>query len=188
MDGDVHHPLRRSPIVGRRRHRPDRGEKQRCKRFPDVERPVKWPLGFWGGWSICWFGRWARPGTCEEGRGVDRRTATLMYAGRNRKPSVRRTVPLTKRDSGEPGRHWKHGDLPCSGGAPALLAHSITSIYKEAIEITPSSRPTRTRRAPGRSPWPRPTPGNRRRIAIDPDTVDALARQRDRCEARAHSR
>ena len=59
---------------------------------------------------------------------MDRKTATLMYAGRNRNPSMRRTVPLTKRASGEPGRHWKDGDLPCSGGASVLLAHSITSV------------------------------------------------------------
>ncbi len=46
---------------------------------------------------------------------------------------------------------------PSDSEVLALLAHSITPIDKEAIEITPSSRPTRTRPAPGQSPWPRRT-------------------------------
>jgi hypothetical protein len=99
--------------------------------------------------------RWRpRPRWGEERRGVDRRTATLMYAGRNRKSSMRRTVPLTKGASGEPGWHRKHGGLPCSGGAPTLL-DQLDRLRSGSDRVMRPSRPTGTLRARGRSRWPR---------------------------------
>jgi hypothetical protein len=52
---------------------------------------------------------------------VDRRTATLMYAGRNRRSATRRKVPLTKRAPAWPAQST-HGDRSCSDGAPARRA------------------------------------------------------------------
>jgi hypothetical protein len=104
-------------------------------------------LGSRSWWGAClWLG--------EERQGVDRRTATLMYAGRDRKSSMRRTVPLTNYASGDPGRHWKHGGLPCSGGAPTLLAQ-LDHLRGGSDRVMPPSRPTGTPRARGRSRWPR---------------------------------
>jgi hypothetical protein len=52
---------------------------------------------------------------------VDRRTATLMYAGRDRRSATRRKVPLTKCAPATPAQST-HGDRSCSGGAPARRA------------------------------------------------------------------
>ena len=57
-----------------------------------------------------------------------RRTATLMFAGWDRKMTMRRTVPLTEIASGPggPGSHSPNGDLLCRGGGPVHggdLAH-----------------------------------------------------------------
>jgi len=52
---------------------------------------------------------------------VVRRTATLTYAGRNRRSATRRKVPLTKHAPAWPA-HSTHGDRSCSGGAPARRA------------------------------------------------------------------
>ena len=58
-----------------------------------------------------------------------RRTATLMFAGWDRKMTMRRTVPLTEIASGHqcPGSHSRNGDLLCRGGFPVHgggLAHN----------------------------------------------------------------
>jgi hypothetical protein len=72
----------------------------------EVEEPV--PGRGWAGSVV---------GTPRRGM-VDRRTATLMYAGRDRRSATRRKVPLTKRAPAWPA-HSAHGDRSCSGGAPA---------------------------------------------------------------------
>src|SRR6266516_981979 len=71
-------------------------------------------------------GTWGRPGsqigTPRRGM-VDRRTATLMYADRNRRPAMRRKVPLTKRaPAPRQPSHSTGGDRSCSGGAPTRRA------------------------------------------------------------------
>src|SRR5512132_4008270 len=54
---------------------------------------------------------------------VGRRTATLMYADRNRRPAMRRKVPLTKRaPAPRQPSHSTDGDRSCSGGAPTRRA------------------------------------------------------------------
>ena len=68
--------------------------------------------------------RWWRPGSLvgTPRRGmVGRRTATLMYAGRNRRSATRRKVPLTKRAPAEPS-HSTGGDRSCCDGAPVRRA------------------------------------------------------------------
>ena len=51
-------------------------------------------------------------------RRVDRLTATLMYADRNRMSAIRRKVPLTSFATALP-RHSAAGDRSCNGGSPA---------------------------------------------------------------------
>jgi hypothetical protein len=51
-------------------------------------------------------------------RSVDRLTATLMYADRNRMSAIRRKVPLTRFATALP-RHSAAGDRACNGGSPA---------------------------------------------------------------------
>jgi hypothetical protein len=75
-----------------------------------------WFIGGWRsrpGWG--WAGLVV--GTPRRGM-VDRRTATLMYAGRNRRSAPRRKVPLTKRAPAWPAQST-HGDRSCRDGAPA---------------------------------------------------------------------
>ena len=67
---------------------------------------------------------------------MDRKTATLMYAGRNRKSSMRRTVPLTKRASGGPVGIGKTGIFP----APAVPRRSSLT------RSPPSRKRSRSRR------------------------------------------
>jgi hypothetical protein len=69
---------------------------------------------------------WRRPGSqigTPRRSMVDRRTATLMYADRNRRPAMRRKVPLTKRAPAprQPSQSTG-GDRSCSGGAPTRRA------------------------------------------------------------------
>jgi len=67
-------------------------------------------------------------------RSVDRLTATLMYADRNRMSVIRRKLPLTSFAAAMP-RHSAPGDRSCNGGSPA---------HRPALGY-PASRP--------RCPW-----------------------------------
>src|SRR6266508_4110278 len=67
---------------------------------------------------------WGWPGSVigtPRGGMVGRRTATLMYAGQNRRSAPRRKVPLTKVAPAWPSQR-AHGDRSCSDGAPAWCA------------------------------------------------------------------
>jgi hypothetical protein len=85
------------------------------------------------GEAPCWWrwfgsprglGRWAGSQIGTPRRGVvDRRTATLLYAGWDRRPAMRRKVPLTRRaPAPRQPSHRTGGDRSCSGGAPARRA------------------------------------------------------------------
>ena len=68
---------------------------------------------------------------------VGRRTATLMYAGSDRRSAMRRMVPLTSFASALAGWHRAHGDLPCCGGVPAHgggLAHRPAGEMRSVAE------------------------------------------------------
>jgi hypothetical protein len=61
-------------------------------------------------------------------RSVDRLTATLMFADRNRMSAFRRKVPLTSFATALP-RHSAAGDRACNGGSPAhrpALGHLVS--------------------------------------------------------------
>ena len=69
--------------------------------------------------------------------GVGRRTATLMYAGSDRRSAMRRMAPLTRIASAYAGWHRSHGDLPCCGGVPAHgggLAHLPAGEFASWVE------------------------------------------------------
>jgi hypothetical protein len=68
---------------------------------------------------------------------VGRRTATLMYAGSDRRSAMRRMVPLTRRASALAGWHRADGDLPCCGGVPTHgggLAHRPAGEMRSVAE------------------------------------------------------
>ena len=100
---------------------------------------------------------------------VDRRTATMMYAYRNRSKAIRRWLPLNRgaRDivtRSDGGRNAGE-DRICCGGAPARrggLAQTRRRSRAErredhGVRPRPPSRPRGTRRAPGRWRQPRPS-------------------------------
>ena len=58
---------------------------------------------------------------------VDRRTATLMYAGRNRRSAPRRKVPLTKRAPAWPA-HSTGGDRSCRDGGRLVARGMVTRV------------------------------------------------------------
>ena len=55
---------------------------------------------------------------------VDRTSATLMSAGRNRNVCIRRMLPQTEDAAGVTGEHRLDGDLACDGG---WLAHPVNA-------------------------------------------------------------
>src|SRR6266487_1754645 len=128
---------------------------------------------------------------------VDWRTATLMYAGRDRRSATRRKVPLTKRAPAWPS-HSTGGDRSCSGGAPARRAPASHPGAEQGDRWSghvrpPASPPTGTRRAPERSPSPprwwspcaRPAAGSGHTSAAAPPTP--AQRPRDPAPAGAHA-
>jgi hypothetical protein len=79
--------------------------------------------------------RWGWPGSVigTPRRGmVDRRTATLMYAGRDRRSAPRRKVPLTKRAPAWPAQST-HGDRSCSDGTWRGVRLAVTGAPISAV-------------------------------------------------------
>ena len=119
-----------------------------------------------------WVWRWwsSEPSTTRRSA-VDRRTATMMYASRNRSKAIRRLLPqnrgardiATKCDGGRNAGE----DRICCGGAPARrggLAQTRRRSRAErredhGVRPRPPSRPRGTQRARGR--WRRPRPSAR---------------------------
>jgi hypothetical protein len=112
----------------------------------------------WPGRGLALYWGWAgSEGSTMRRRTVVRLAATLMFAGRCTRMSViRRKLPLTSFASAEP-RHSAAGDQTCNGGTPAHRG-TLGPPGQPAGGPTDrthgirrrSSRPTRTRRAPGR--------------------------------------
>ena len=100
---------------------------------------------------------------------VDRRTATMMYASRNRNKAIRRQLPLNlgardvviRTDAGPNTGE----DRICWGGAPARREgldqtrrrSRVGRGEDHLVSPGPPSRPRGTRRAPGRWRQPRPS-------------------------------
>jgi len=74
----------------------------------------------WSGRAIGWWPGHSRDGATRRD-GVDRLTATLIFAGWDRTSAIRRKVPLTRFASARPW-HRAPGDRSCSGGVPARRA------------------------------------------------------------------
>jgi hypothetical protein len=113
--------------------------------------------------------RWSSEPSTTRRSAVDRRTATLMYASRNRSKAIRRWLPQNRsaRDivtSSDGGRNAGE-DRICCGGAPARrggLAQTRRRSRPErlgdhGVRPRPPSRPKGSRRARGRWRQPRPS-------------------------------
>ena len=121
--------------------------------------------------SPCGWRWWSSEPSTTRRSAVDRRTATMMYASRNRRRAIRRWLPLNRgvRDAlakKDAGRNAGE-DRICCGGAPARrggLAQTRRRSRAErredhGVRPRPPSRPRGTRRARGR--WRRPRPSAR---------------------------
>ena len=114
--------------------------------------------------SPCGWRWWSSEPSTTRRSAVDRRTATMMYASRNRSRAIRRWLPLNRgaRDilTKSDGGHNAGEDRICCGGAPARRGGFAQTRRRSRAERwedhgvrpAPPSRPRGTRRAPGR--WP----------------------------------
>ena len=121
--------------------------------------------------SPCRWRWWSSEPSTTRRSAVDRRTATMMYASRNRSKAIRRWLPLNRgaRDiltRSDGGRNAGE-DRICCGGAPARRGGLDQTRRRSRAERRedhgvrprPPSRPRGTRRARGR--WRRPRPSAR---------------------------
>ena len=134
--------------------------------------------------SPCGWRRWSSEPSTTRRSAVDRRTATMMYASRNRRKAIRRWLPLNRgvRDAlakMNAGRNAGEDRIFC-GGAPARRGGLDRTRRRSRAERRedhgvrprPPSRPRGTRRARGR--WRRPRPSGRscgRRVGGSAGTV-----------------
>ena len=119
--------------------------------------------------SPCREWRWSSEPSTTRRSAVDRRTATLMYASRNRRKAIRRWLPQNRSaldivTSSDAGRNAGE-DRICCGGAPARRGGLAQTRRRSRVERRedhgvrprPPSRPRGTRRAPGRWRQRRPS-------------------------------
>jgi hypothetical protein len=91
------------------------------------------------GWWVVWQSPprgWAGSTIGKPRRGmVDRRTATLMYAGRNRRSATRRKVPLTKYRRMEVRAWWS-----CGLGELLVVGQATKQAVEVGLGIAPVER------------------------------------------------
>jgi len=177
------------------------------RRGPDVntERPQPGGRGrtvLTSGWRLllvspcAWRWRAGEPSTTRRST-VDRRTATMMYASRNRSKAIRSWLPLNlgARDAlanQDAGLNTGE-DRICCGGAPASRGELAQTRRRSRAERggdhglrpRPPSRPRETRRVPGRWPQPRPSARSCGPPVGGSGATDGLGRPRNGPRSRA---